>query len=98
MKPPPIDRALVERMARLASLDLTEDECDALTGDLERIVAYVAAIDALEPEGGRAEPPAEPSPLRQDEPGASIARDALLDAAPEAGEGGFSVPEFMGGS
>lgn len=40
-----MDREIVERVARIAHLDLTEEELEKYTGDLEEILEYFAMLD-----------------------------------------------------
>lgn len=93
---PKLDRAALEHLAELAQLSLREDEALALAGDLDRIVAYVDELAALDLEG--VPPTAQLGPaasLRADEPRPCLPREEVLASAPRAEEGGFSVPTFV---
>jgi aspartyl-tRNA(Asn)/glutamyl-tRNA(Gln) amidotransferase subunit C len=93
-----ISRADVEHVARLARLALTDDEVDALTGELGKILDHAAQVSALDTEG--VPPTAHPLPLvnvlRPDEARPGISRDEVLAAAPAAEDGRFRVPRILG--
>ena len=85
-------------MARLARLDLTEDEVDQYTEQLAAVLGHAADIEALDTSG--VSPTAHPLPLenvlREDEVRPSLDRDEVLDQAPEAESGRFRVPPILG--
>lgn len=94
--PPSIDLA---RLAQLARLSLGAEERGALQPELERILRQLAELEALDlgpaPQmirGGSTD-----SPLRADEPRAGLARDALLERAPQAEGEFYGVPRTVGG-
>jgi aspartyl-tRNA(Asn)/glutamyl-tRNA(Gln) amidotransferase subunit C len=93
-----ISRADVEHVARLARLALTDDEVDALTGELGKILDHAAQVSALDTEG--VPPTAHPLPLvyvfRPDEARPGISRDEVLAAAPATEDGRFRVPRILG--
>lgn len=92
-----IDRARVEHVASLARLDLAPDEAQAMARDLERLLAYVDALDELDT--ADVEPTAHVVPLRTpvraDEPGETLARDEALANAPQRDAGAFVVPHAL---
>jgi aspartyl-tRNA(Asn)/glutamyl-tRNA(Gln) amidotransferase subunit C len=95
---PKLDRAALEHLATLAQLSLREDEIEGLASDLDRIVAYVDELAALDLEG--VPPTAQvgpPAALREDVVRPGLAHDDALAAAPRTEEGGFSVPTFVEG-
>ncbi len=93
----PIDRAEVQRIARLAHLELDEADVEALTRDLESILDHVAvldelAVDSVEPTlAGHDRLPA----LRADEPAPSLSSSEALANAPDVGDGHFRVPQVL---
>ena len=93
-----ISRADVEHVAKLARLALTEEEVEALTGELGKILDHAASVSALDTEG--VPPTAHPLPLvnvlRADEARPGISRDEVLAAAPAAEDGRFRVPRILG--
>ena len=94
----PISRADVAHVARLARLDLTDDELEMFTGQLAAVLDHAADIEALDT--ADVPPTAHPLPLenvfRDDVPGPSLDRDEVLAMAPEAEEGRFRVPRILG--
>ena len=89
-----IDREQVLHVARLARLELTEDEVERMAGELSGILEHIDAISALELDGV---PPTShvvdvPDALRPDEPRPCLPRDVVLAQAPDADETGFRVP------
>ena len=89
-----IDREQVLHVARLARLELSEDEVTRMTGELSAILDHIEKISALDLDGV---PPTThvvevPSALREDVPRPSLPRDVALSSAPAVDDDGFSVP------
>lgn len=93
----PITREEVEHVARLARLALTPEEVERLTGELGVILDHAGDVSALDL--GDVEPTAHPLPLvnvlRADEVRATLDRDEVLAAAPDAEDGRFRVPRIL---
>ena len=96
----PLTRADVERIAELASLELTEGEVDVFTRQLAEILAYAEQVQRIDTTGV---PPTAhvlgTLPVdRADEPHQSLPRDEVLASAPDpALEAGlFRVPRVIG--
>jgi aspartyl-tRNA(Asn)/glutamyl-tRNA(Gln) amidotransferase subunit C len=93
-----ITRGDVEHVAQLARLALTDDEIEALTGELGVILEHAAEVSALEIDD--VAPTAHPLPLvnvlRADEVRGVLDRDEVLGQAPAAEDGRFRVPRIMG--
>lgn len=89
----------VRHVARLAALELTDDEARALVDDLAQVLDHMAALDAVDVSG--VEPTFHPlamtAPLRPDEVLPSLPHDEALAAAPEREHGGFAVPKVLEG-
>lgn len=85
-------------VARLARIDLTEDELDLYAGQLAVVLDHAAQVAALDTTG--VEPTAHPLPLqnvlRADEPRPSLDRDEVLAQAPAVEDHRFLVPRIMG--
>ena len=85
-------------MARLARLDLTDDELEHYTEQLAAILDHAADVEALDLEG--VEPMTHPVPLRNvlraDVVRPCLDRDEVLAAAPAAEGGRFRVPPILG--
>lgn len=85
-------------VARLARIDLSEEELGTYAAQLADVLEHAAAIAALDTEG--VEATAHPLPLRNvlrpDEVRPSLERDEVLAQAPLAEEGRFRVPPILG--
>jgi aspartyl-tRNA(Asn)/glutamyl-tRNA(Gln) amidotransferase subunit C len=97
MPAPNVDRALVEHVAKLASLSLSDSEVDRFASELGRIVGYIEQLDSLDT---RDVPPTanvsvDRAPLRRDEVAPGLTRDEVLAQAPEVESDGFAVPAFV---
>jgi aspartyl-tRNA(Asn)/glutamyl-tRNA(Gln) amidotransferase subunit C len=89
-----IDREQVLHVARLARLELSEDEVSRMTGELSAILDHIEKISTLDLDGV---PPTShvvdvPNALRADEPRPSLPRDVAFANAPAIDDEGFSVP------
>jgi aspartyl-tRNA(Asn)/glutamyl-tRNA(Gln) amidotransferase subunit C len=89
-----IDREQVLHVARLARLELSEDEVAKMTGELSAILDHIEKISALDLEGV---PPTSHvvevgSALRPDVPRPCLPRDVALANAPAVDDDGFAVP------
>ena len=90
-----IDRATVERVSRLARIDLSEQQLDAASKQLGEILNYVGQLDQVElPDGvdpffGAIE---SVNAIRTDEVRPSVNREAILDNAPDSDGEFYSVP------
>jgi aspartyl-tRNA(Asn)/glutamyl-tRNA(Gln) amidotransferase subunit C len=91
---PMIDRQQVLHVARLARLELSEEEVDRMAGELSGILEHVDAISALDLD--EVEPTthvvALENVLRADEPEPSLPRERALENAPDPADGAFRVP------
>ena len=96
--PDRITPADVVHVAKLARLDLTEEERERLVVDLGAVLDHAASVAALDTAG--VPPTAHPLPLRNvlrpDEPRAVLDRDEVLAMAPRAEDGRFRVPPILG--
>ena len=89
-----ISREQVLHVARLARLELSEDEVQRMTADLDRVLDHIEMISRLDLENV---PPTShvvevENALRKDEPRPSLPREVVLSQAPEVLDGGFAVP------
>jgi aspartyl-tRNA(Asn)/glutamyl-tRNA(Gln) amidotransferase subunit C len=90
-----LSRDQVLHVARLARLELTEDEVERFSGELSKVLDHIETIGEL---GDLAD--VEPTShviaienaLRADEPRESLPREVALQSAPETAAGGFRVP------
>lgn len=86
----------IQRIARLARLDLEPEESNRLAADLATMLDYVARLDDLDLAGV---PPhameARPDSLRDDVPHSSLPTTRAMAAAPDKGDGWFRVPRVI---
>jgi len=89
-----LDRDQVLHVARLARLDLGEDEVARMAEELSKVLDHIEKIRELDLEGI---PPTSHvvdvvNALRADEPEPSLPREVILAPAPEPLHDGFGVP------
>jgi len=96
--PESISPADVAHVARLARLDVTEDEVALFSQQLAAVLDHAADVAALDTAG--VPPTAHPLPLlnvlREDVETPSLERDEVLAMAPAAEDGRFRVPRILG--
>lgn len=92
-----IDLKLVDYLAGLSRLELQEGDRQAMTNQLERILAYMDVLERLDTQG--VEPMSHVFPvknvLREDEVIPSQAREALLAGSPAPDGEAFLVPKTV---
>ena len=93
-----IGRDEVAHVARLALLDLTDDELDELTDQLAAVLDHAADVEALDLADVPADLPPLPAAnvLRADVARRPLDRDEVLAQAPAAEGGRFRVPAILG--
>ncbi|HEV7806702.1 MAG TPA: Asp-tRNA(Asn)/Glu-tRNA(Gln) amidotransferase subunit GatC [Solirubrobacteraceae bacterium] len=94
-----IDREQVLHVARLARLELTEDEVVRMSEELSAVADYIEKIGELELDGV---PPTThvvevSNALRPDVVVASLPHEVALANAPSVADGGFRVPSPQAG-
>jgi aspartyl-tRNA(Asn)/glutamyl-tRNA(Gln) amidotransferase subunit C len=93
-----ISRDEVAHVARLARLDIAEDELDRFAEQLGAVLEHAADVAALDT--ADVPPTAHPFPLsnvlRDDLVRPSLDRDEVLAMAPAAEDGRFRVPRILG--
>ena len=89
-----IDREQVLHVARLARLELADEEVERMSGELSSILDHVERMNELELED--VEPTSHvvalENVLRADEPRPSWPRERVLEPAPDPAQGAFRVP------
>ena len=87
----------VAHVARLARLDLSDEDLEQFTEQLGAVLEHARDVDALDTAG--VPPTAHPLPLRNvlrpDLVVPSLDRDEVLSQAPEAEAGQFRVPRIL---
>ena len=93
-----ISRADVVHVARLARLELTDEELDRYVDQLGAVLDHAAGVAALDTSG--VPPTAHPLPienvLREDVVGPSLDRGEVLREAPDSDGFRFRVPRILG--
>jgi aspartyl-tRNA(Asn)/glutamyl-tRNA(Gln) amidotransferase subunit C len=89
-----IDREQVLHVARLARLELSEEEVEKMSNELSTILDHVERISELDLDG--VEPTSHvvelENVLRADKPRPSWPRERILEQAPDPADGAFRVP------
>jgi aspartyl-tRNA(Asn)/glutamyl-tRNA(Gln) amidotransferase subunit C len=92
-----IDRAMVEHIAELAKLQLTDQEIDLYAGQLSAILEFAGRLQALDTDA--IPPTASVLPLqnvlRPDVAQPSLPRDEALSNAADAADGQFRVEAVL---
>jgi aspartyl-tRNA(Asn)/glutamyl-tRNA(Gln) amidotransferase subunit C len=96
--PERISRDDVAHVARLARLELSDEELERFTEQLGAVLEHAADVEALDVSD--VPPTAHPFPLanvfRDDVPRPSLDRAEVLSQAPAAEDGRFRVPPVLG--
>jgi aspartyl-tRNA(Asn)/glutamyl-tRNA(Gln) amidotransferase subunit C len=96
-----LNRDQVLHVAKLARLELTEEEIERFASELSNVLDHIETIDQL---GDLADVPPTShvidveNALRADEPRPSLPVEVALASAPDAALGGFRVPSPGGGA
>jgi aspartyl-tRNA(Asn)/glutamyl-tRNA(Gln) amidotransferase subunit C len=89
-----IDRDTVLHVARLARLELSDEEVDRMTGELAGVLDHIATIAELDLDG--VAPTSHvvevANALRDDVVCPSLPLERALESAPDVEDGGFAVP------
>ena len=93
-----ITRAECAHVAALARLELTDEELDRFTGQLDELLDHVAEVEALDIDelAPTMHPLGIPNWLRPDTPGEVLDSDEVLAQAPSVEDGQFRVPPVLG--
>ena len=91
----------VRKIAKLAHLEISDEEVALYTPQMNDIVKYVEQLNALDTEniepmlGGLTTEGELTSTIREDVPVGSLGQKAALDQAPSAVAGHFQVPKVL---
>ena len=87
----------IEKVARLARLELSEGEKETFGNQLEQILTYMEQLNRLDTTG--VEPTSHAIPIynvfREDEVRPSIPQEEVLAIAPDEEDGHFKVPRII---
>lgn len=92
-----ITREQVAHLAELARIDMTEQELDAMSRELEVIVESVQSVSEIAEEDvpATSHPIALTNVLREDTVGPTLTQEEALLNAPDAEDGQFKVPAIL---
>jgi aspartyl-tRNA(Asn)/glutamyl-tRNA(Gln) amidotransferase subunit C len=92
-----ITRAEVEHVARLARLELTEEEKARMTAELDAILGYMDTLDAVDTAGVEPTTTVIPmvSVMREDEARPGLTQEQALANAPDRHDIFFRVPRII---
>jgi aspartyl-tRNA(Asn)/glutamyl-tRNA(Gln) amidotransferase subunit C len=92
-----ITRTDVLHVAKLARLELAEDEIERMIRDLGSILGYVTLLGELDTDSvsPTAHVAVEHAPCRADELEPCLPTDQALEQAPRHADGAFAVPGFL---
>ena len=87
----------IEKVARLARLELSEEEKETFGNQLEQVLTYMEQLNRLDTTG--VEPTSHAIPIhnvfREDEVKPSCPQEEVLAIAPDEEEGHFKVPRII---
>ncbi len=87
----------IEKVARLARLELSEEEKETFGKQLDQVLAYMEQLNRLDTTG--VEPTSHAIPIhnvfREDEVKPSSPQEEVLAVAPDEEEGHFKVPRII---
>ncbi|MBM4276399.1 MAG: Asp-tRNA(Asn)/Glu-tRNA(Gln) amidotransferase subunit GatC [Deltaproteobacteria bacterium] len=87
----------IEKVAKLARLELSEEEKKTFGNQMEQILAYMEQLNRLDTTG--VEPTSHAIPMvnvfREDEVKRSVSREEILEISPDQGDGHFKVPRII---
>ncbi len=87
----------IEKVARLARLELSEDEKETFGNQMEQILTYMEQLNGIDTTG--VEPTSHAIPVynvfRDDEVKPSFPKEEVLAIAPEEEDGHFRVPRII---
>ncbi|MER1997251.1 MAG: Asp-tRNA(Asn)/Glu-tRNA(Gln) amidotransferase subunit GatC [Arthrobacter sp.] len=92
-----INREAVAHLARLAHIEMTDDELDKMAGELDVIVDSIKSVSEVA--GDDIPATSHPIPLanvfREDVVGQTLTNEQALSGAPDNAEGRFKVPAIL---
>jgi aspartyl-tRNA(Asn)/glutamyl-tRNA(Gln) amidotransferase subunit C len=87
----------IEKVARLARLELSKDEKERFQSQMDQILTYMEQLSRVDTTG--VEPTSHAIPVhnafREDETKPSFPREKVMATAPEEEEGYFKVPRII---
>ena len=92
-----VTREVIEHVAGLARLNLTEQEKERLTAEMAEVISYVDKLNELDTADVKPMEHVIPirNVLREDKAAKSLDRDKILANAPSHEDGCFKVPKVV---
>ena len=92
-----VDKDTVRRITMLARLEVPEDQLDALSGELNKILTWMEQLNEVDTEGIEPMTAVKPMPLRQraDEVSVGDLEQEVLANAPDGVGPFFTVPKVV---
>lgn len=96
-----IEEKDIRKIAKLAHLEITDEEVEIYTPQMAEIVSYVEQLNELDTKniepmtGGLTTEGEATDTAREDVPQESLGQEKALDQAPSAVEGHFQVPKVL---
>ncbi len=92
-----VDKDTVAKIARLARIEVSEEQQEALAGELSNILGWVEQLSELDTEGVQpmTSVVAVKLPMREDQVTDGDCADKVLANAPEPAHGFFTVPKVV---
>lgn len=94
-----VEKQEIEKLARLARLEFSPQEIEALQGSLGDLVGYLDMLKQIDLEGVEPMTAVDdaPRPLRTDVEAAMLPKEKALANAPAVNLEHFSIPKVIGG-
>lgn len=92
-----VDKDTVRKITMLARLEVPEDQLDALSGELNKILSWMEQLNAVDTDGVEPMTAVKPMPLRQraDEVSVGDLEQEVLANAPDGVGPFFTVPKVV---
>lgn len=93
----PVDKNLIDYLEDLSCLTLSDDEKQQLSGDFKKILDYMDRLNELDTSGvpERSHPFDHVNAFRDDEAGASLERELILQNAPDRNDEMYIAPKTV---
>ncbi len=91
-----LNKETIEHVAKLARLDLTEDEKEQYAQEISNILKLIEELNDMDLSHVKVElDHSQETPFRDDTPNRRFERETLLKNAPEPEEGFYRVPKIL---
>ena len=90
-----IDQKMIDMIASLAALELTDDEKAAASEDMEKMLAFFDRLKGADTNAVDKDNGSEQIILRPDEPKESLMAEEIYMLAPEGSDGMYKVPRTI---